>query len=63
MKKFKFEFLISLFKIFQLKKGVIYIGHLPYGFDENGIREFYSQFGEVTKVKLARSKKVNKFFF
>lgn len=41
----------------RLQRGVIYLGHIPYGFFEEQIREFFSQFGNVTRVKLARSKK------
>eukprot|EP01016_Furgasonia_blochmanni_P051252 TRINITY_DN8044_c0_g1_i13.p1 TRINITY_DN8044_c0_g1~~TRINITY_DN8044_c0_g1_i13.p1 ORF type:complete len:253 (-),score=52.99 TRINITY_DN8044_c0_g1_i13:261-1019(-) len=37
--------------------GVIYVGHLPYGFVEEGLKEFFSQYGDVIKVKLVRSKK------
>ncbi|XP_065198060.1 MKI67 FHA domain-interacting nucleolar phosphoprotein-like [Sycon ciliatum] len=39
------------------KKGVIYVGHVPRPFVERGLVKFFSQFGEVTRVKLARSKK------
>ena len=38
--------------------GVIYLGHIPHGFYENQIRDFFSQFGTVNKVRLSRSKKV-----
>jgi nucleolar protein 15 len=37
--------------------GLIYVGHLPYGFVEDGLKEFFTQYGDVTKVKLMRSKK------
>ncbi|XP_065666605.1 MKI67 FHA domain-interacting nucleolar phosphoprotein-like isoform X2 [Hydra vulgaris] len=37
--------------------GTIYIGHLPRGFYENEIKKYFSQFGVVNKVRLARSKK------
>jgi len=40
------------------KKGVIYIGHIPHGFYEQELRGFFSQFGTVTRVKLARSREV-----
>jgi len=40
-----------------LTAGVIYLGHIPHGFYETEIREFFSQFGTVTKVRLSRSKK------
>ncbi|XP_057293544.1 MKI67 FHA domain-interacting nucleolar phosphoprotein-like [Hydractinia symbiolongicarpus] len=37
--------------------GTMYIGHIPRGFYENEIRAYFSQFGTVNKVRLARSKK------
>ncbi|KAL8448946.1 hypothetical protein Emag_003798 [Eimeria magna] len=39
------------------KRGIIYIGHLPLGFMEPQLRAFFSQFGEVTRVRLFRSRK------
>lgn len=44
-------------------KGTVYIGHLPYGFVEEGIKKFFEQYGTVTNVKVARSKKVNFNYF
>ncbi|GJQ12264.1 hypothetical protein GpartN1_g4055.t1 [Galdieria partita] len=35
--------------------GVIYIGHLPHGFYEKELKGFFSQFGKVLKVRVARS--------
>ncbi|CAH3191134.1 unnamed protein product [Porites evermanni] len=40
-----------------LTPGVIYLGHIPHGFYENQIRDFFSQFGTVNKVRLSRCKK------
>ena len=39
--------------------GIIYLGHLPYGFLEEGMKEYFTQFGDVLGVKLFRSKKVS----
>ena len=39
------------------QKGIVYIGHLPKGFEEDELKRFFSQFGEVSKLKMARSKK------
>ena len=39
------------------KRGVIYIGHLPKGFNENELKQFFQQFGPVTKLRVARSVK------
>lgn len=41
----------------QEQTGLIYVGHLPYGFVEEGLKEYFTQYGDVTKVKLMRSKK------
>jgi len=39
-------------------EGIIYVGHLPYGFVEEGLKEYFTQFGDVLGVKLFRSKHV-----
>ena len=36
---------------------VIYLGHLPQGFEEAEIRGFLNQFGSIRKLRLSRSKK------
>ncbi|KAL7299438.1 hypothetical protein TKK_0007681 [Trichogramma kaykai] len=41
-------------------RGLIYIGHLPHGFFEEEMRDYFSQFGIVTRVRIARSKKTGK---
>ena len=38
-------------------KGIVYIGHLPKGFEEEELKKFFTQFGDVSKVRLSRSKK------
>lgn len=40
----------------------MYIGHIPYGFFEDEMKEYFEQFGTVTKVRVARSKKVKSIF-
>ena len=37
---------------------MIYIGHLPHGFFEDQLRGYFSQFGNVTRLRLSRNKKV-----
>ncbi|KAH9492400.1 hypothetical protein Btru_051022 [Bulinus truncatus] len=37
--------------------GVVYIGHIPHGFYEKEIKQYFSQFGKVLGVKVSRSKK------
>ncbi|KAI0205470.1 RNA-binding domain-containing protein [Astrocystis sublimbata] len=36
--------------------GVVYIGRLPRGFFEHQMREYFSQFGHVTKIRMSRNK-------
>lgn len=47
----------------ELTPGVIYLGHIPHGFYESEMRNFFQQFGTVNRVRLSRSKKVSKFSF
>lgn len=37
--------------------GVVYLGHLPHGFYEKEMRGYFSQFGEITRLRLSRSRK------
>jgi hypothetical protein len=37
---------------------VIYLGHIPYGFFEEQMQGYFSQFGTVTRLRLSRSPKV-----
>lgn len=39
------------------KHGYVYIGHLPHGFYEEEVRNYFAQFGKVLKVRLSRSPK------
>mmetsp|Transcript_7082 Transcript_7082/g.15809 ORF Transcript_7082/g.15809 Transcript_7082/m.15809 type:complete len:264 (+) Transcript_7082:422-1213(+) len=39
---------------------VIYVGHVPHGFYEAQMREYFGQFGDVTRVKVSRNKKTGK---
>ena len=39
------------------ERGVIYIGHLPYGFYETALRRFFSQFGQICRLRVARNHK------
>jgi nucleolar protein 15 len=38
------------------RRGYMYIGHLPHGFYDKEIREYFSQFGKVRRIRLSRSK-------
>lgn len=37
--------------------GIIYIGRIPYGFHEPQMKAYFSQFGTITHLKLARNRK------
>ncbi|OCH93018.1 hypothetical protein OBBRIDRAFT_772212 [Obba rivulosa] len=37
--------------------GVIYLGRIPHGFYEDQMRAYFSQFGDVTRLRLSRNKK------
>ena len=39
---------------------MIYVGHVPHGFYEAQMKEYFGQFGEVTRVKVSRNKKTGK---
>jgi len=39
---------------------VVYIGHLPDGFYEPELRQYFKQFGTILKIRLSRSKKTGK---
>lgn len=37
--------------------GVVYIGRVPHGFYEHQMREYFSQFGDITNLRLSRNKR------
>lgn len=39
------------------KKGVVYVGRLPRGFEEKQLRAYFSQFGDVERLRVSRNKK------
>ena len=41
-------------------RGVVYISHIPHGFYEKQMRDFFAQFGSVTNLRLGRSSKTGK---
>lgn len=45
------------------KPGVVYVGHLPHGFYEEQLVSYFSQFGAVDKVKVARNKKACGYWY
>ncbi|XP_059062409.1 MKI67 FHA domain-interacting nucleolar phosphoprotein [Achroia grisella] len=38
-------------------KGLVYLGHIPHGFYEHEMTEYFKQFGQVTNVRVIRSKR------
>ena len=40
--------------------GVLYLGHIPHGFYEEQMRGFFTQFGTVSRLRLARNKKTGR---
>ncbi|GIY51605.1 MKI67 FHA domain-interacting nucleolar phosphoprotein-like [Caerostris extrusa] len=40
--------------------GVVYIGHIPHGFYEKEMKKYFSQFGKINRLRLARSRKTGK---
>eukprot|EP01147_Barroeca_monosierra_P007249 gene7249-7657_t len=41
-------------------RGVIYLGHIPFGFYEQQMKEYFSQFGQVTRLRHSRSIKTGR---
>ena len=37
--------------------GVVYVGRIPHGFYEHEMREYFSQFGDIKRLRLSRSQK------
>lgn len=41
-------------------RGIVYISHVPHGFYEKQMRDFFSQFGVITNLRLGRSRKTGR---
>ncbi|KIN06654.1 hypothetical protein OIDMADRAFT_17416 [Oidiodendron maius Zn] len=39
------------------KPGVIYVGHIPHGFYEHEMRQYFEQFGSILQLRLSRNRK------
>ncbi|WVQ85432.1 hypothetical protein IAT38_007597 [Cryptococcus sp. DSM 104549] len=39
------------------QKGTLYLGRIPHGFYEEQMKEYFSQFGDVSRLRLARNRK------
>lgn len=44
----------------QEQRGVVYLGHIPHGFYEDQMQGFFSQFGDISRLRLSRSKKTGR---
>lgn len=42
----------------EAQRGVLYLGHIPFGFYEDALEAFFTQFGLVTRLRLSRNSKV-----
>lgn len=42
------------------ERGVLFIGRLPHGFFEDQLKAYFSQFGNVTRLRVSRNKKTGK---
>jgi len=56
----KFAKLKKVLNTEQSRYGYVYISHMPDGFEEPGLRKFFSQFGKILRVKVSRSKKTGR---
>ena len=36
---------------------VVYLGHIPHGFYEEEMREYFGQFGEITRLRMSRNRR------
>lgn len=43
-------------------RGVIYLGRIPHGFYEDQMKSYFTQFGDVTRLRLSRNKRVSILF-
>lgn len=39
------------------KPGVVYVGRIPHGFYEHEMRQYFTQFGPITRLRLSRNKR------
>ncbi|KAJ1307588.1 hypothetical protein OPQ81_001684 [Rhizoctonia solani] len=42
------------------ERGVLFLGQIPHGFYEDEMRAYFSQFGDVTRLRLSRNKKTGR---
>lgn len=44
----------------KLPSGVVFVGHIPFGFFEKEMGSFFSQFGRIKRMRLSRNKKTGR---
>ncbi|TDL23242.1 RNA-binding domain-containing protein [Rickenella mellea] len=42
------------------ERGVLYLGRIPHGFYEDQMKAYFSQFGDITRLRLSRNKKTGR---
>lgn len=42
------------------KSNVVYVGRIPHGFYEKEMKDFFKQFGTITKIRISRNKQTGK---
>lgn len=42
------------------QSGVVYVGRIPHGFYEHEMRDYFSQFGDISHLRLSRSRKTGR---
>jgi len=52
--------LVRFLKASSGKPGVIYLGRIPHGFYEEQMQAYFSQFGDVTRLRMSRNRKTGK---
>lgn len=53
----KFKKLEKITSTQKANRAILYLGHLPKGFNEEQLKGFFAQYGEVTRLRVSRSKK------
>lgn len=43
-----------------VERATLYLGRIPHGFYEEQMKEYFGQFGDVTRLRLARNPKVSR---
>ncbi|XP_078047016.1 MKI67 FHA domain-interacting nucleolar phosphoprotein-like [Augochlora pura] len=44
----------------EYNRGLVYLGHIPHGFYEEQMNDYFKQFGKITRVRVSRSRNTGK---